>query len=193
MTVIMAVKRAGQVWLGSDTRITYGNDFKVDCPIDLDSKLVKLETGIVGAAGDITMRNYLELFVSKGDNAKTPLDTKLDVIEFFINFKKFLKRHAGLGDADSNQVQNLHNTAWVIVTKDRIFELDEDGGILECQDMCVIGSGAVAARSVLDYIFTHQPKLTTETALQRAHEVTVKNNISCGGEQVRINVTELLR
>lgn len=72
MTVIMAVKRDGEVWLGSDTRITYGNDTKVDCSIEHDSKLVFLKNAIIGAAGDITIRNYLELFVSKGTTLKRP-------------------------------------------------------------------------------------------------------------------------
>jgi 20S proteasome alpha/beta subunit len=80
----------------------------------------------------------------------------------------------------------------VIVTKDRIFELDQDGGIIEIPDICVIGSGSVTARAVLEYVFLHQPKTKTEVALERAHEMTVRHNLSCGGEQVRINVTELL-
>jgi ATP-dependent protease HslVU (ClpYQ) peptidase subunit len=188
----MAVKRGGDVWLGSDTRITYGNDFKIDCAIEHDSKLVVMKNAIIGAAGDITMRNYLELFISKGDNRESPFETKLDVIEFFIRFKKFLKRHAGLGESMLNQVQNLDNTVWLVATKSKVFEYDQDGGIVEIADVCVIGSGGTSARAVLDYIFEHQPTLSVPKAMVRAHDIAVKNTLSCGGPQIQVNVTKLL-
>ena len=65
MTVIMAIKRNNEVWVGSDTRISSG-DFKIDCEIEQDCKLVLLDHAVIGAAGDLTMRNLLELFVSRG-------------------------------------------------------------------------------------------------------------------------------
>lgn len=192
MTVIMAIKKNKEVWIGSDTRITYGIDYKIDCSPEHDSKLVKLDTAIIGAAGDITMRNYLELFISRSDNASVPLTQKLEVIEFFINFKKFLKRHAGLGESEQNQVQNLMNTSWLVATKDKIFEYDQDGGIVEMAESCVIGSGAPAARAVIEYISLHQSSLSASKTMERAHEIAIKQNLACGGPQLQINVTKLL-
>lgn len=109
MTVIMAIKRNNEVWLGSDTRITCGIEHKVDCEIKQDCKLILLDHAVIGAAGDLTMRNLLELFITRGSK-ETIFETKLDVVGFFLRFKKFLKRHAGLGESEQNQVQNLHNT-----------------------------------------------------------------------------------
>lgn len=191
MTVIMAVKRNDEVWVGSDTRITFGNDYKLDCNVEQDSKLVLLDHAVIGAAGDLTVRNLLELFISKGGR-EAPFDTKLDVISFFIRFKKFLKRHAGLGESEPNQVQNLNNTGWVVATKTKIFEVDQDGSVLEIPDVCVIGSGSFSARAVLEYIFTHHRSFSTQKAMSRAHEIAVKQNLSCGGPQVQINVTQVL-
>lgn len=192
MTVIMAVKRDGEVWLGSDTRITYGNDTKVDCSIEHDSKLVMLKNAIVGAAGDITIRNYLELFISKGDNIEAPFDTKLQVIEFFIRFRKFLKRHAGLGESMMNQVQNLENTDWIVATRNKIFAYNQDGGTLEMADVCVIGSGSPSAKAALDYMRIYQSNLPIQKVLERAHKMAINNNLSCGGPQVQVNVTKVL-
>lgn len=192
MTVIMAVKRDGNVWLGSDTRITYGNDTKVDCSPEHDSKLVLLRNAIIGAAGDITMRNYLELFISKGDNVEAPFDSKLHVIEFFVRFRKFLKRHAGLGESMMNQVQNLENTDWIVATKNKIFGYNQDGGTIEYPGTYVIGSGSDSAKAVLDYIAEYQPTMSVEKTLARAHEMTTKNHLSCGGPQVQVNVTKAL-
>jgi ATP-dependent protease HslVU (ClpYQ) peptidase subunit len=188
----MAIKKDGEVWIGSDTRIVYGNDFKIDCSLEQDSKLVVLDHAVIGAAGDVNMRNYLELYISKGNKKSVKLSSKLDIIEFFINFKKFLKRHAGLGESNLNEVQNLNNTAWLIATKDKIFEFDQDGAILEVADFCVIGSGSIAARAILEYISTYQPKFSASKTMLRAHEVAVKHTLSCGGPQVQINVTKNL-
>ncbi len=190
MTVIMAIKRNDEVWLGSDTRITSG-DFKVDCKVEQDSKLIVLDHAVIGAAGDLTIRNLLELFISRGAK-EAAFETKLDVVSFFLRFKKFLKRHAGLGESEQNQVQNLWNTGWVVATKTSIFEIDQDGAVLELPDICVIGSGSPTARAVLEYIFTYQPKFSTTNAMLRAHEMATKHNLSCGGPQVQINVTQLL-
>ena len=190
MTVIMAVKRNEEVWVGSDTRITAG-DYKIDNEIEQDCKLVMLDHAVIGAAGDLTMRNLLELFISRG--AKESLfENKLDVITFFLRFKRFLKRNAGLGESEQNQVQNLQNTGWIVATKDKIFEVDQDGAVLEIADVCVIGSGTYSARAVLDYVLTYQPKFSTSKAMFRAHEIAIKHNLSCGGNQVQINVTKLL-
>jgi ATP-dependent protease HslVU (ClpYQ) peptidase subunit len=190
MTVIMAVKRNDEVWVGSDTRISSG-DFKIDYDIEQDCKLVILNHAVIGAAGDLTMRNLLELFASKGAK-ETVFESKLDVIAFFLRFKKFLKRHAGLGESEQNQVQNLWNTGWVVATKTAIFEVDQDGAVLEVPESSVIGSGCYSARAVLDYIFTYQPSFSTSKAMLRAHQMAVKHNLSCGGPQVQINVTKLL-
>lgn len=192
MTVIMAVKRNNEVWVGSDTRITSGCDYKIDCSIEQDSKLVVTDHAVIGAAGDLTMRNYLELFITRGTNKEALFDSKLDVITFFIRFKKFLKRHAGLGEPELNQVQNLYNTGWLIATKNKIFEVDQDGAVLEITDICVIGSGGMTARAILEYIFQYQPQFSTPKAMLRAHEMAIKHNLSCGGPQVQVNVTKLM-
>lgn len=191
MTVIMGIKRAGEIWIGSDRRIGFG-DYVMDPPESVDSKLVYLDHAIIGAAGDITMRNYLELFVSKSDNREYVFDTKLSVIEFFIHFKKFLKRHAGLGGSDSGQVQIMGNSDWIIATKDKLFELNEDGGIMELDDICAIGCGQIVARTTLEYMFEYQPELDPATMLGRAHSHVVRRVSGCGGTQIVVNATAKL-
>lgn len=190
MTVIMAIKRNEEVWMGSDTRITSG-DYGVDCNVEQDSKLVFLDHAVIGSAGDLTMRNLLELFITRGAK-EAVFETKVDVITFFLRFKRFLKRHAGLGEPEQNQVQNLHNTGWIVATKNKVFEVDQDGAVMEITGVCVIGSGGISARAVLEYVFSHQPTLSTPKAMQRAHEIALKHNLSCGGSQVQVNVTKLM-
>lgn len=192
MTVIMALKRLGEVWLGTDTRITEG-DYKVDYSPMMDSKVLTLQNALVGAAGELTMRNYMELFVGKDENYIHPFENKLDVIEFFLKFKRFLKRQAGLGSSDINQVQGMHNTQWLVATRSQIFTMDQDGAILEFPVFCVIGSGTHTARAILEYLTTYQPKLSPGTILSRAHEITIHHNITCGGNQIQVNVSKELK
>lgn len=191
MTIIMGVKRAGEVWIGSDRRIGDGGYYE-DPSDSIDSKLVFMDHAIIGAAGAITMRNYLELFVSKSDNKEYVFDTKLSVIEFFIHFKKFLKRHAGLGGSDPNEVQNIADTDWLIATRDKLFNLNEDGGIMEMEDIIAIGSGQVVGRTALQYMKTYDQGLTAPEMLKRAHALVCSCVSGCGGEQVLVNATEKL-
>jgi ATP-dependent protease HslVU (ClpYQ) peptidase subunit len=198
----MALKRNEQVWLGSDTRITdgdYGIDYQVSehedfhHSLEMDSKLILLDHAIIGCSGDVTMRNYLELFVSRSKNKALPFDHKLHVIEFFIAFKKFLKKEAGLGDSGSNEVQGMHNTAWLVATTERIFTVDYDGAVLEHPEMCVVGSGTYTARAILEYMLEYQPTLAPSKMLGRAHEIAVRHNLTCGGSQILVNVTKALQ
>jgi hypothetical protein len=191
----MALKRNDQVWLGSDTRITdgdYGIDYEVSdsshCSLEMDSKLVLLDNAIIGVSGNLTMRNYLELFVSRGKNRSMPFEGKLHVVKFFISFKKFLKKEAGLEDSGPNE-----GMEWLVATPERIFTVDQDGAALEYPVMCVIGSGTYSARAVLEYMLEYQPNLSPSKMLERAHEVTVRHNLTCGGRQIQINVTKTLK
>jgi len=195
MTVIMALKRNNQVWLGSDTRITdgdYGIDYEVrensDCSLEMDSKLVFLDNAIIGVSGDLKMRNYLELFVARGKNKSLPFDGKLHVVKFFISFKKFLRKEAELEDSGHNE-----GMQWLVATPEKIFTVDQDGAVLEYPVMCVIGSGTYSARAVLEYMLEYQPNLSASKMLERAHEVTVRHNLTCGGRQFQINVTNSLK
>lgn len=190
MTVIMALKKDSEIWVGADSRLTAG-DFPIDCPAEHDSKIVLMDHAVIGAAGDLTMRNLMELFVSKGPK-ETEFNDKLDVIAFFLRFRKFLKRHAGLGEPEQNQVQNLHNTGWLLATKNKIFEIDQDGAVLEVPQFTVIGSGTTTARAILEYMTKYQPNLSPSKTMRRAHEMATKHNLSCGGIQIQINVTKFL-
>lgn len=191
MTVIMAIKKDGEIWVGADRRINYDH-FIVDPTQDQDSKLVHLNHAIIGGAGDITIRNFLELFVSRGVNKEFLFSGKLSVMEFFISFKKFLKRHAGLGDADSNQVQNLQNTDWLIATRTHLFEMNEDGGILDTGNLCVVGCGQLTARPILSYLMENHPELSAEEMLRRAYKIVLRYDGGCGGDLQVVNLTKTL-
>jgi ATP-dependent protease HslVU (ClpYQ) peptidase subunit len=187
MTVIMALKREGEVWLGSDTRITEG-DYKLDYPIsgDMDSKLLFLENAVIGASGMVTIRNYLELFLTKGKNAQHSFESKLKVIEFFLSFKRFLKKEGLIEGAGPIEAQ------WLVATPTQIFTVDQDGAVLEYPEMCIIGSGTYSARAVLEYMIAYQPSLSATRMLERAHDITLRHNLSCGGKQMVMNVTKEL-
>lgn len=194
MTVIMALRHSGQIWISSDTRITEG-DFKVDFSNNdkMDSKLLHLENAIIGAAGDLSLRNYMELFVSRLKGGAFKFESKLAVIEFFIAFKKFLKRE-GPSDSGTMHTQgNATDASWLVATATQIFVVDQDGAVLEYPVMAVIGSGTDTARAVLEYVLKYQPTLNVPSMLFRAHEIAVQHNLSCGGKQVVINVTKRLK
>lgn len=186
MTIIFAFKKDNEIWLASDQCIS---DNDVVYYSKLDSKTVKLENAIIGASGDCTMRNHLELFVTLKNNLSAPFASKTDVMHFFINFKRYLSRVAGLGDAEHNQIQNLHNSDFLIATRDKMFWMDEDCGIMEFDKFVAIGRGKEMGTALLDYLFTYKKSLSPQELTSRIMKVVFKYQNTCGGKVTLTNVT----
>lgn len=190
MTIIVGLKdQVNQVWVSSDSRISYGST-KIDIsPNSTDSKLIYLTHAIIGCAGLMGFRNYLELFIDKKKARKNyPFEDKISVLKFFNEFNKFLKESIFLG----NDVGSHKEAEWLVLTKDKIYTVDMDGATLEIDKMGAIGSGQYTSLAILDYIHLHQPNLSPEDALKRTYDATTNREMDCGGNQILFNVTQFL-
>jgi ATP-dependent protease HslVU (ClpYQ) peptidase subunit len=187
MTIIIGFKKDNQVWIACDRYITYG-DLIVDPK--LDSKLVHMANAVIGGCGDLTIRNHLELYISKGNNYEIVLSSKNDVMQFFINFKKYLTKTAGLGEAEHNQVQEFHNSGFMVATSDRLFLVDEDCGVIEFDRFCCAGRGEEMGLALLEYFYTFKKSTKPETMVKRIMKVIYKYQNSCGGQPTLVNVTQ---
>lgn len=189
MTIIFSFKKNESVWIACDRYITYGD---IVINPKQDSKLVHMTNAIIGGAGDLTIRNHLELYVSKGEIINTEFNTKNDVMQFFINFKKYMTKVGGLGEAEHNQVQQFQNAGFIVATRENIFEVDEDCGVLEFDRFAAGGRGEEMAMALLEYFYTFKKNIDPETMTKRIMKVVYKYQNSCGGSPTLINVTETL-
>lgn len=187
MTIIISFKKDDNVWIACDRYITYG-DMVIDP--ELDSKLVYLDNAIIGGCGDITIRNHLELFVTLKNNKQAKFEDKNDVMRFMISFKRYMKITAGLGEAAPNQVQQFSNTGFLVATKDKMFEVDEDCGVLEFDKFVAVGRGAEMAIALLEYLYQFRKSATAEEVTQKVLPIVYKYQTSCGGKWTLLNVTE---
>jgi ATP-dependent protease HslVU (ClpYQ) peptidase subunit len=156
----------------------------------LEKKTIVLENAILGFAGDVSMQNLMEYFLSKNPQTST-FESKVDVIGLFLDFKKFLRRNAEYGRPAVSQQLDM-NSHWTLLTKEKMYEINFDGSVIEYDDFCAIGSGAVVARAIFDYMATFQPKLSIKTMIERTHLMVCNQVPSCGGDQEIINVTLFL-
>jgi ATP-dependent protease HslVU (ClpYQ) peptidase subunit len=188
MTIVFATKHNNQIWISADTYLTSNPDAKIDT--SLETKLLLLDNAVLGFAGDVSMQNIMEYFLAKNPQAAT-FDSKIDVIGLFLEFKKFLRRNAEYGRPASNQHMDM-NSYWLLATKNKMYEINFDGCVIEHDDFCAIGSGGVVAKAIFNYMTNFQPKLSIKTMIERTHLMTCNQVASCGGDQEIINVTLFL-
>ncbi len=179
MTIIIGLKHKGNVWIGADSRITEGDGTKFDLDLTLDSKLFKLSYCVIGFAGDLSAKSFMESFLLSGKRKMAKVTDRASVIKFFQDFRSYLKSKQGLDESDLSKI----DVSWLVATKDNLYICDGDGAVLGFPNFCAIGTGATTARAALEYIELHDAKLNPQERLARAHEITVRHNSSCGGVQ----------
>lgn len=190
MTVVIGLKHEGHVWIGADSRITEGDGTKFDLDLTLDSKLFKLNHCVIGFAGDLSAKSFMESFLLSNKNRKdAKITDRGSVIKFFQDFRNYLKSRHGLDESDLSKI----DVSWLVATKDSLYVCDGDGAVLGFSSFCAIGTGAPTARAVLEYIELYEPKQSPQERLARAHKVTVRHNSSCGGMQEAYRISDILK
>jgi ATP-dependent protease HslVU (ClpYQ) peptidase subunit len=190
MTVVIGLKHNGAVWIGADSRVTDNDGTKFDLDSSLDSKIIKLNHFVIGFAGDLSAKSYMESFISTRKGVKsTKITDKNSVMKFFLAFRWFLKNDVGLDESEVSKIE----VSWLIATKDRLFVSDEYNAILEFNSFCTIGTGASASRAVLEYLDLYEPSMEPEKKLARAYQVAVRHNASCGGHMEVHQLSTLLK
>lgn len=188
MTLIAAIKTENSIWISADSRIVAGN-YKTDIVLPNDNKIVGLKHAFIGCAGDISGRNYFELYSKRQNVFEYKFKDRVSVFEFFTKFKIYLKSELLLPES---QIEELE-IEWLVVTENKMFVFDNNHCVLEFFDYCAIGSGAEAAKGVLQYILLFNDKLTPRIALLRTQEAVCTNNVSCGGKQTCFNASKFIK
>ena len=194
MTIIIGIKRKnGDVWIGSDSLIV-DDDLSID-PANManDNKIVSFKNGFIGHAGDLSARNYLELYFENQENFNFDLKTKIDVFKFAISFKKFVRELVPAeGNPENGPTHELLNADFLIATKDKLYSLDSDNAVMEYKNFICIGRGSEMATGIIDYLYYKTTK-TSDLMITEACEIVSKYHHSCGGPINLVNVNQKLK
>lgn len=147
MTILVAVKKDGRVYLGADRMMTAGSEYTVD--IVNGSKLMKLKHAYLATSGYTLLDNCIEhLFRSRHKMMENPFANRSDVFQFFLDFYAELKKNYTLVDTGKETYAGIYNV-FLVVTPTNIYGVSQNLSVNEYARFAAKGSGADYAQGCL--------------------------------------------
>jgi ATP-dependent HslUV protease, peptidase subunit HslV len=189
MSIIAALKKNGQIWVIADRQITWGYTSRNDFP-DF-SKVVRFKNALIGHAGTCIYGTALSYMAQKKPELfEAKFETKWDVLDFFSEYYTFLKDNFAMGGSKENDVSKISDSEFLVITKDKIFEVSSNRDLTEFNNFTAIGSGTritLGAMHALNELLDDPAEILT-----RAYQACCKYDNYCGGEIELINVADVL-
>jgi ATP-dependent protease HslVU (ClpYQ) peptidase subunit len=80
----------------------------------------------------------------------------------------------------------------MVVTRNKIFTLDNDNAVLEYKDFVCSGRGSEMATGIVDYLYNNTTLLAADI-IEKTCNIVFKYHHSCGGKINKINVSSELK
>ena len=150
MSVIVAVKHNGAVYMGADSQTTYGNEVKKNSVIESERKITKLNNGLlIGGVGNASIIrrivNSKDIFTvpSEGLSKKYIVTQIIPILFKFLDEKQLLS-DKDEEDDDDEELCSMH-CSFIIAHNDKLFYINRRLGVWENSKFCVAGSGGAFA------------------------------------------------
>lgn len=147
MSVVVAIKKDGKVYMGADSQVTKGgtrlslsnpNNYKIWKVRGTDNCLM----ASVGNLRDACVVRVMGGLVREIDAIKDEIDFEYVVCRIVPLIKEELKDYGYLKKDD---VFNGFDSSYLFAYKDKLFFINSDGSVIEIDDCIAIGSGSTEA------------------------------------------------
>lgn len=147
MSVVVAIKKDGKVYMGADSQVTKGgtrlslsnpNNYKIWKVRGTDNCLM----ASVGNLRDACVVRVMGGLVREIDAIKDEIDFEYVVCRIVPLIKEELKDYGYLKKDD---VFNGFDSSYLFAYKDKLFIINSDGSVIEIDDCIAIGSGSTEA------------------------------------------------
>ena len=119
MTILVAVKKHGQIFLGADRMTTSGSEYATD--LVNGSKLIKLKHAYLATSGYTLLDNVVEhLYDKRHKMMENTFKNRAEVFQFFLDFFAELKKTYTLVDTGKETYAGLYNV-FLLVTPQNIY------------------------------------------------------------------------
>lgn len=175
MSVIVAIKENGCIYLGADSQMTCGSS-KVTLSNPNNYKLWNVENtdtaimGGVGSARDICAIRACDYLISPSDYVNDAIDYNLLVDDVEPLIRDILIKHYYVDE--DNPYENL-DSRYIFAIDDKMYTI-EKGAVYEHEGYVVIGSGTCESVGCL-YSITN--KLTPEERIVKAIKASCSNDL----------------
>jgi ATP-dependent protease HslVU (ClpYQ) peptidase subunit len=140
MTILIAVKKNGRVFVGADRITTFGNEYHTD--LVSGEKIIKLKNAYLATSGYILLDNVIEHLVSTNHKMMdNPFKTRADVFSFFLELYAELKKSYTLVDTGKDVYAGIYNV-FFIVTPTSIYGISNNMSVSEYPDYAAKGAGS---------------------------------------------------
>lgn len=140
MTILVAVKKNGRVFVGADRITTFGNEYFTDL-VD-GSKIMKLKHAYLATSGYTLLDNVIEhLHATSHKMMDNSFKTRAEVFAFFLELYSELKKSYTLVDTGKDTYAGVYNV-FFIVTPDNIFGISNNLSVHEYPLYAAKGAGS---------------------------------------------------
>ncbi len=151
MTILVAVKKNGRVFVGADRITTFGNEYFTDL-VD-GSKIMKLKHAYLATSGYTLLDNVIEhLHATNHKMMDNAFKSRAEVFSFFLELYSELKKSYTLVDTGKDTYAGIYNV-FFIVTPENIFGISNNLSVHEYPQYAAKGAGSDYALGCLYGIY----------------------------------------
>lgn len=152
MSVIVAIKKDGVIYIGADSQVTKGgtrmtlsnpNNYKIWTVGGIDNSLM----GCVGSLRAANIMKVADGLVPEMVDLKNKVDFRFVVKRLVPCMMDELESYGQLNKKDNGAP--CMESSYLFAYKDRLYSIDTYGSVIEVDDFCAIGSGASEAMGSL--------------------------------------------
>lgn len=140
MTILVAVKKNGKVFLGSDRITTFGNEYVTD--LVRGSKIIKLKHAYLATSGYSLLDNIIEhLYHSNHKMMENTFQDRAHVFSFFLELYNELRKSYTLVEPGKDTFASMYNV-FLVVTPTNIFGVSTNLSVSEYPRFAARGAGS---------------------------------------------------
>ncbi|HEY9755362.1 MAG TPA: hypothetical protein V6C97_09380 [Oculatellaceae cyanobacterium] len=147
MTILVAVKKNGRVYLGADRITTFGNEYSTD--LVNSSKIIKLKHGYLATSGYTLLDNVIEhLYNTDHKMMENSFKDRAQVFHFFLQLFSEMRKNYTLVDTGKDTYATMYNV-FLLVTPSSIYGVSNNLAVHEYERFAAKGAGSDYAQGCL--------------------------------------------
>ncbi len=147
MTILVAVKKNGRVFMGADRITTFGSEYTTD--LVNASKIIKLKHAYIATSGYTLLDNILEhLYEHNHKMMESEFANRAQVFQFFLDLYTEMKKTYTLTDTGKETYAGIYNV-FLLVTPHAIYGVSNNLSVHEYDKYVAKGAGSDYSQGTL--------------------------------------------
>jgi ATP-dependent protease HslVU (ClpYQ) peptidase subunit len=147
MTILVAVKKNGKIFMGADRITTFGSEYTTD--LVNASKIIKLKNAYLATSGYTLLDNIIEhLYEHNHKMMESDFKNRAQVFQFFLEMYNEMKKTYTLVDTGKETYAGIYNV-FLLVTPTSIFGISNNLSVHEYDTYAAKGAGSDYSQGTL--------------------------------------------